>query len=891
MSLQKKYSPYYLIFLPLFGQQMCCRDLSPFFKKNYHNYFFSHFMMERNDIKVEETTSISIGSPFETLASLPSIFLHIECVVHNHEIIICGDDKEKSCYSYHTIKNQYKYICSYPKKINLFGHSVIKLVNKNNKKTNEITLLSFGGQKEGERKHIFIMKYISVWNDNNEENGILIRNSNHCNKWMILTDDDNIPINIGNDEDGYNGVRAIISGSDNNLLFITYFPNNISVFDLNTFQHIKCHTLPIDDSISSHCFVAKKENDLSIAQTDENKKIHTMMLFYADTGLVIEYDENNNIFQFHNVRVCTSIRQISAYTYVVINDSILFFGGEEYYHNIPSKNVYKYSMTENKWIKYKQTLPFMLSNCVAVLNGDNTYVHIIGRKDDSKTIHLKTKVSEWMNDKEGTKIDKQWMMEEKEKIEIEQIKTELDRMENELDLNKLKRKKEIEMTVEHWIRTLSIEVGWINDFNAIISRYIMFVFFFYFIRNNDYVGETKKKLKYFKPSRTLEGHSGFVNNAQFSPDGTKIASCSDDGTVRIWDIHMEKVIQVLEQHSHWINDAQFSPDGTMIVSGSDNTTIELCDVGSWTEIRKLVGHIGTVKRAKFAPDGKTIVSCSDDMTIRIWDVASGQELERIEGHMKAVNDVQFSSDGQKIVSASIDETIGIWDVKTGGRLNTLEGHAGSVTKVQFSPDGLSIVSCSWDRTIRIWDVMSGKEIKRLTGHSDEIKDVLFFPDGQTLASCSADHTIRLWDVKAELEIQKLEGHSNSVTGLAVSSDGNMILSSSWDTTVRIWGLELNRFCSLCNKHKIFSFLRASFISMSLDCVLTFVFNILAVCDLTSNGKKILPSYNFHNFCLNTQNNRVLYKKTDLEKVRINFECFGCINISRNQKQINSSYNF
>ena len=36
--------------------------------------------------------------------------------------------------------------------------------------------------------------------------------------------------------------------------------------------------------------------------------------------------------------------------------------------------------------------------------------------------------------------------------------------------------------------------------------------------------------------QTLEGHSWYVNSVSFSPDGTKIASGSDDETVKVWDV-------------------------------------------------------------------------------------------------------------------------------------------------------------------------------------------------------------------------------------------------------------------------------------------------------------------------------------------------------------------
>jgi len=36
--------------------------------------------------------------------------------------------------------------------------------------------------------------------------------------------------------------------------------------------------------------------------------------------------------------------------------------------------------------------------------------------------------------------------------------------------------------------------------------------------------------------RALQGHSDWVNGVAFSPDGTHVASCSDDGSVKVWNV-------------------------------------------------------------------------------------------------------------------------------------------------------------------------------------------------------------------------------------------------------------------------------------------------------------------------------------------------------------------
>ncbi|ETO23704.1 hypothetical protein RFI_13476 [Reticulomyxa filosa] len=377
---------------------------------------YSYIKININNIKM----NTNITSPFETLTPLPASLSLSQCVTHKHEIIICGGASKGDCYSYHIKKNLYKRICQYPKDIRLNGHCVVKRVNKDD--PNDVLLLSFGGAI----KHTLMMKYVSVWN-NIDEDKIQIAEQTHYNEWIPFTDKHNDLICIGRDQDDYWGVRAVIGGRNNHLLFITYRPNNIDIFNLDTLQFIKRDNLPTDATIRCHCFVSKIWDEAAIAKQIENKKMNEMILFCDKIGFSIKHNEDSNIFQFHKLHVCTTMRSFNRYAYIYVNDCILFFGGWNGRHNtekIVLKDVHKYSTKEDKWTMFEHNLPVALCGSVAILSEDKTLVYVLGGNDGKNALstNMRAKIENWT---EETEKEKKWIKGEEEKKLLAELKKSL----------------------------------------------------------------------------------------------------------------------------------------------------------------------------------------------------------------------------------------------------------------------------------------------------------------------------------------------------------------------------------------------------------------------------------------------------------------------------------
>ncbi|KAK3953026.1 hypothetical protein QBC32DRAFT_128536, partial [Pseudoneurospora amorphoporcata] len=189
-------------------------------------------------------------------------------------------------------------------------------------------------------------------------------------------------------------------------------------------------------------------------------------------------------------------------------------------------------------------------------------------------------------------------------------------------------------------------------------------------------------------------------------------------------------LQTLEGHSSSVSSVAFSPDGQRLASGSDDRTIKIWDPASGSCLQTLTGHSSTVVSVAFSPDGQRLASGSGDNTIKIWDPASGSCLQTLTGHSSIVVSVAFSPDGQRLASGSYDHTIKIWDPASGSCLQTLIGHSSTVFSVAFSPDGQRLASGSGDNTIKIWDPASGSCLQTIP--TSTITDISFDPTNRYL---------------------------------------------------------------------------------------------------------------------------------------------------------------
>ncbi len=309
------------------------------------------------------------------------------------------------------------------------------------------------------------------------------------------------------------------------------------------------------------------------------------------------------------------------------------------------------------------------------------------------------------------------------------------------------------------------------------------------------------KMEKFTLMRTLSVGglwANYIRCVAISPDGQTLVSASDDKKIRVWDLHIERLLGTLIGHSTslftYINSLAISHDGQTLVSSSDDKTIKVWNLPRQELVGTLTGHSDEIHSVAISPDGQTLVSGSKDQTIKVWNLPRQELVGTLTGHSGRVSSVAISPDGQTLVSGSADQTIKVWNLPRRELIGTLTGHSTSLlmahkSSLAISPDGQMLVSSgSADQAIKVWDLPGQELVGTLTGHSGGVSSLAISPDGQTLVSGSADQTIKVWDLPGQELIETLTGHSGGVYSVAISPDGQTLASGSADQTIKIWSM-------------------------------------------------------------------------------------------------------
>jgi len=319
----------------------------------------------------------------------------------------------------------------------------------------------------------------------------------------------------------------------------------------------------------------------------------------------------------------------------------------------------------------------------------------------------------------------------------------------------------------------------------------------------------------------------------FSPDGGRAVTASEDKTAIVWDAVAGRMFARLCGHEGQVTFACFSPDGSRVATGGRDSRVMLWDSQTGEVLHCLQVHDGdiwaprlasraeaaqqSVAHAKpadwrtppragfiknlrfydhpyvhFSPDSTRLVTVCLGVA-KVWDVRTGNALFELLGHRGWIMSARFSPDGRSILTGSMDHTAALWDASSGEKQLTLSGHEGWVRCARFSPDGQHILSLSDDQSAMVWDRQSGRAVLRLGKLHDQPRWAQISQDGRKAVFIGGlDERVDIWDLTSGSKISTLEGHQDRVTSVDFHPDGQHIVTGSDDNSAIVWECQSGR---------------------------------------------------------------------------------------------------
>lgn len=256
----------------------------------------------------------------------------------------------------------------------------------------------------------------------------------------------------------------------------------------------------------------------------------------------------------------------------------------------------------------------------------------------------------------------------------------------------------------------------------------------------------------------------------------RLASGSEDGKIRIWDLSKRKSIATLDSHVSVVRSFDFSASLDILVSASRDKTAIVWDAHSWA-VKRLIPVIEVVESVGFVGNSAFVFTGGEFGKLRIWDSATGREITEEQpngGEGDEIQHVLHNAGTDFLLSVHADQSLLFHST------SSLSGTSPS-SKIEALP-----------------------LIRRISGTHDEIIDLAFVtPERSLLALATNSESIRLVTLAAQdaepspvpsgtyfgADVALLRGHEDIIICLDVDWSGCWIATGAKDNTARLWRID------------------------------------------------------------------------------------------------------
>lgn len=292
--------------------------------------------------------------------------------------------------------------------------------------------------------------------------------------------------------------------------------------------------------------------------------------------------------------------------------------------------------------------------------------------------------------------------------------------------------------------------------------------------------------------RTLSGHSRAISQLDFHPNGESLASSSEDGTVRVWDISSGSEYVTFDEGNEAFG-VSFDSNGDKLASGNADSFVRVWDLQTGELENTLAGHTWGVLDVVYSPDGEYIASSGYDNSARIWSAAEGTEIFTLRGHTDTIYSIIFHPTEPWLLTSSQDQSVRTWDLESGKQINAFQGNEENVIFLDITPDGKHLVTCGGgligkDNSAKVWDVYTGEELINFGDFPSAVVVCKFSKHGDLLITRTATGEINFWDLESQQQVKSIEGPALWPPGVDLSPNGSILAFGDNNGTIHLYAV-------------------------------------------------------------------------------------------------------
>ncbi|MEZ5303899.1 MAG: WD40 repeat domain-containing protein [Verrucomicrobiales bacterium] len=239
-----------------------------------------------------------------------------------------------------------------------------------------------------------------------------------------------------------------------------------------------------------------------------------------------------------------------------------------------------------------------------------------------------------------------------------------------------------------------------------------------------------------------------MNAIHFSPDGSRLLAATGIAGLRgvafLFDAASGEKVGEFGGHRDVLYDAEFSPDGSLIATAGYDRTIKIWGAQSGELQRAIDVHKGAVFDLAFHPSGEILASASADQTVKLWRVRDGERLDTLNQPLGEQTSVAFTPDGGFVISAGADSRIHLWTLvsRDAPAINPLRharfAHEGAIERLAVIEGGDRLVSSAADGSLKLWSLPDLQELHAFPQQPDAAAAVAAKPGAREFVAARLD---------------------------------------------------------------------------------------------------------------------------------------------------------